>query len=69
MTQEILVNLEYLFLEVVKQQKYLLRYFLIIFKKCSEEGINLKIYQHCLPSQSENLKLFYNNNNIKYELF
>ena len=40
-----------------------------IFKKCSEEGINLKIYQQCLPSQSENLKLFYNNNNIKYELF
>ncbi len=40
-----------------------------IFKKCSEEGINLKIYQQCLPNQSENLKLFYNNNNIECELF
>ena len=30
-----------------------------IFSKCSEYGFNLKIYQHCLPDQSEKLKNFY----------
>ena len=40
-----------------------------IFLNCSELGISLKIYQHCLPSQNENLKLFYEKTNIDYETF
>ena len=40
-----------------------------IFKKCIEQGIKVKIYQHCLPSQNENLEIFYKKNNIEFELF
>ena len=40
-----------------------------IFKECSNQNINLKIYQHCLPSQNEKLKLFYEQNNIEFEIF
>ncbi len=40
-----------------------------IFKKCSKQGINLKIYQHCLSTQNDNLKKFYEKNNIDYEIF
>ena len=40
-----------------------------IFKKCSKQGINLKIYQHCLSTQNDNLKKFYEKNNIDYEVF
>ncbi len=40
-----------------------------IFKKCSNEGISLKIYQHCLPSQNEKLKNFYEKNKIEFETF
>ena len=40
-----------------------------IFKECSDQGIKIKIYQHCLPSQNQNLELFYKKNNIEFELF
>ena len=40
-----------------------------IFKKCSSLGIPLKIYQHCLPSQNNDLRLFYEKNNIEFETF
>ncbi len=40
-----------------------------IFKDCSNQGIPLKIYQHCLPKQNEDLKLFYKANNIDFEIF
>ena len=41
----------------------------IIFKKCSSLGIPLKIYQHCLESQNDYLKLFYKKNGIEFEIF
>ena len=41
----------------------------IIFKKCSSLGIPLKIYQHCLESQNDYLKLFYEKNGIEFEIF
>ena len=40
-----------------------------IFKKCSNLGIPLKIYQHCLESQNKDLKLFYEKNGIEFEIF
>ena len=40
-----------------------------IFQKCSNAGIILKVYQHCLPHQTENLKNFYNNAKIEHETF
>ncbi len=40
-----------------------------IFKLCSEQGIKLKLYQHCLPNQNDTLKLFYQSSNIDYEIF
>ncbi len=40
-----------------------------IFKQCNDQGIKLKIFQHCLPSQNENLELFYEKNKIEFELF
>ncbi len=40
-----------------------------IFKKCSTQGINLKIYQHCLLSQNDYLKKFYEKNDIDHEIF
>ena len=40
-----------------------------IFKNCSDRGINLKIFQHCTPSQNEYLKSFYDKTNIEYEVF
>ena len=40
-----------------------------IFSKCSEYGFNLKIYQHCLPDQSEKLKNFYEKKRIDFETF
>ena len=40
-----------------------------IFKSCVDNGIPVKIYQHCLHSQNEILKNFYENNNIDYETF
>ena len=40
-----------------------------IFKKCSQRGMNLKIYQHCLPDQVKELNLYYNNSKIDFEAF
>ena len=40
-----------------------------IFKKCSSLGIPLKIYQHCLESQNDDLRLFYEKNSIEFEIF
>ena len=40
-----------------------------IFLKCSEQGFKLKIFQHCLPNQNNELSLFYNNSNIEFETF
>ncbi len=40
-----------------------------IFQKCSRLGIPLKIFQHCLPSQNNELKLYYKNYNIDCEIF
>ena len=40
-----------------------------IFCESSNQGINLKVYQHCLPNQNEKLKALYQNSNIDYEIF
>ena len=40
-----------------------------IFKKCSDSGIPVRVYQHCLQNQNEELKLFYEQNNIEFETF
>tara|TARA_X000001036_G_scaffold392430_1_gene391279 strand:+ start:2262 stop:3359 length:1098 start_codon:yes stop_codon:yes gene_type:complete len=40
-----------------------------IFKKSSDSGISLKIFQQCLPDQNNNLKFFYEKCNIDYEIF
>ena len=41
----------------------------VILKKCNDNGVSLKIYQQCLPSQNEKLKLFYDQANIDCEIF
>ena len=43
--------------------------FPLIFKKLKDENINLKIYQQCLESQTEEIQKFYQENNIDSELF
>ena len=40
-----------------------------IFYECCKKGIQIRVFQHCLPSQNESLKLFYENRNIEYEIF
>ena len=40
-----------------------------IFQKCSNNGILLKIFQQCLPSQNEKLKSFYEKAGIEFEIF
>ena len=40
-----------------------------IFKTCSSRGVPLKIFQHCLPKQNYELKIFYEKNNIEFETF
>ncbi len=40
-----------------------------IFLNCSNNGITLKIYQHCLPNQNETLQSFYKKSNINFEIF
>ena len=40
-----------------------------IFSKCFKQGINLKIYQQCLPSQDNTLKQFYEKERIIFETF
>ena len=32
-------------------------------------GVSIKIYQHCLPAQNEQLKEFYEKNKIDFETF
>ncbi len=40
-----------------------------IFKECSNKGIPIKIFQHCLPEQNKKLKDFYEKNNLDFEIF
>ena len=40
-----------------------------IFKKCSDEGISIKIIQQCLTYQNRELSSFYKKFNIEHELF
>ena len=40
-----------------------------IFRECKNQGINIKIYQHCLQSQNIELKLFYEKYKIEHEVF
>ena len=40
-----------------------------IFKQCVDQGISIKIFQHCLSNQNEKLQSFYKNHNIDYEIF
>ena len=40
-----------------------------IFRDCSNDGIPLKIYHHCLPYQNDELSLFYKNSKIEFEIF
>ena len=40
-----------------------------IFLKCINQGVRLKIFQHCMPNQNESLKYFYKNNKIDFEIF
>ena len=40
-----------------------------IFKECNDKCISLKIYQHCLPIQNEELISFYKKSNIDFEIF
>ena len=40
-----------------------------IFKQCLLNGIPIKVYQHCLPEQTEYLNSFYKNENIDFEIF
>ena len=41
----------------------------IIFEKCSNSGISLKIFQHCLPNQNKQIEEFYNKTKINFEIF
>ena len=41
----------------------------LVFKKCHEAGISLKIYQQCLPDQNVFLTSFYKDLNIDFEIF
>ncbi len=40
-----------------------------IFKDCSDNGIQIKIYQHCLPYQNEKLSSYYTKAKIEFETF
>ncbi len=40
-----------------------------IFNNCKKNGVYLKIYQHCLPSQNDALKSYYEEKNIEFEIF
>ncbi len=40
-----------------------------IFRDCLNNGIKIKIYQHCPPSQNESLKTLYEKLNIEFEIF
>ena len=40
-----------------------------IFKECSNQGVPIRIFQHCLPSQNTYLKSFYEKSKIDFEIF
>ena len=40
-----------------------------IFKECSNQGVPIRIFQHCLPSQNTYLKSFYEESKIDFEIF
>ena len=40
-----------------------------IFKRCSNEGVSLEIFQHCMQNQEKQLSLFYKKAKIKFETF
>ena len=40
-----------------------------IFKECNDAKIPFEVYQQCSPAQNETLSSFYENLNIKYEIF
>ncbi len=40
-----------------------------IFKKCVDNSMSLKIFQHCLPEQNEMISAFYKESNIEHEVF
>lgn len=40
-----------------------------IFLECKKKKINLKIYQHCLPNQIDQLESFYKKNKVNHEIF
>ena len=40
-----------------------------IFLECKKKGVNMKIYQHCLREQNDELKIFYEKYKIEYEIF
>ena len=40
-----------------------------IFLQCQNIGIPLKIYQHCLQNQNDDLKFYYKENKIEFETF
>ncbi len=41
----------------------------MIFKECNDKIIPIKIYQQCLPEQTDNLKSFYEGAKIDFEIF
>ena len=41
----------------------------LIFRDCSNDGVPLKIYHHCLPYQNDELSLFYKNSKIEFEIW
>ena len=40
-----------------------------IFRDCVNQGVLLKVYQHCLPSQNHELMMFYKETQIDFEIF
>ena len=40
-----------------------------IFSECVNQGIDLRIYQQCLPNQNEELKQFYQKKDIEFQIF
>ena len=48
---------------------YLIRGILQSFLESKKKGVPLKIFQHCLPDQSEKLRLYYEKAQIDFETF
>jgi len=40
-----------------------------VFEQCKKENINMKIFQQCIPSQTEKLSKIYKNLNYEFKLF